>query len=200
MTLVAALAYRICLHRRGVQDLWPPTQDRFNVIYNATMRGQKSKTKKIKTTAFEALQPSLMRFSPAKNLKSKPEYNKWFNRRISRLVKLKLSFGHAQKFVNILMKDWCAANKIAGKNYNYKFFHAPIDNIVAKSVSRYIGPEKVDLKKLTNTTSFYKRLDKKAYCQIQEGLDLLGKRLKQSLSLNFKPTPLDVEQLIWGWI
>jgi hypothetical protein len=141
------------------------------------------------------LQPTLRAFNPNTILVSQNHFDQWHNNFIQMLSKSGLVFGFAQKFVNMLMKDWCAANVIASQNNNYQFLHAPIDNIIATAVARYTR-----CKHPTLGIGLYANLTPQAYNRIQQDIQNLGIKLGQQFQLNFIPTRLDVEQLIWGWV
>jgi hypothetical protein len=193
MNKLFAMAYERKLRKKVQLSL---SQKRFDFIYNLTCRNAPNPLPKSELV-FNQLSQKLKTFSPAKHLLSQEKYNYWFERLTDYLEKeVGLPFGYAQKFINVLMKDWCAENVIAERNFHYEFLHAPIDNIVADSISRYRGE-----KKPTNAKSLYANLKKEDYYKIQkEYLPSLGQRLKEGLLLNFAPTRLDVEQLIWGWV
>src|SRR5271156_850017 len=113
------------------------SQERFDHIYRLTRRNAPIPLPNSKKT-FDCLKEKIKTFRPNQHLSSQTEYDHWFMILADSLKnQIELRFGYAQKFVNILMKDWCVENVIVKKKFNYKFLHAPIDNLVANAVCRY---------------------------------------------------------------
>lgn len=74
-------------------------------------------------------------------------YNKWFNDIIPSINFL--SYGQAQKIINILMKyHYChyyskADNELRGLYQFFDFFHAPLDNILLYNLKQKFGNEDI---------------------------------------------------------
>ena len=105
-----------------------------------------------------------------------------------------LSFGAAQKFLNLLLKDWWALSKQATElGPLCGNLHAPLDDIVVKFISR-ARPA------LTVPSSVVYELDKETYIHLQEVINELSDELQQVLRCGGKLARIEFEQLVWGWI
>ena len=105
-----------------------------------------------------------------------------------------LSFGAAQKFVNLLLKDWWALSKqaielgpLCGN------LHAPLDDIVVKFVKRARPTVAVP-------SSVVYELNKGMYLRLQEVIIELAGELHSDLGCSRKLNRIEFEQLVWGWI
>jgi hypothetical protein len=105
-----------------------------------------------------------------------------------------LSFGAAQKFLNLLLKDWWARSEQAAKlGALCGNLHAPLDDVVVKFVSR-ARPA------LTVPSSVVYELDKDTYIHLQGVINELSGELQEALRCGCKLARIEFEQLVWGWI
>ncbi|MCD6220514.1 hypothetical protein J7K43_09060, partial [Candidatus Calescamantes bacterium] len=146
-------------------------------------------------------------FSSIKELKefSPRDYDKWFYTLIEKIIKKvpKLTFGHAQKLINILMKyhfvyfnttrdgEWIKKNSWLANYFDY--FHAPIDSKVLKNLRQ----------KYSFALPFYKRRwtlwdkeDESLYREIQA---LIRKVVEGSGGKYFNALHLEMEELWKDW-
>jgi hypothetical protein len=105
-----------------------------------------------------------------------------------------LPFGAAQKFVNLLLKDWWALSKqeielgsLCGN------LHAPLEDIVVKFVKRARPTVAVP-------SSVAYELNKEMYVGLQEVIKELADELHSDLGCSRKLNRIEFEQLVWGWI
>jgi hypothetical protein len=142
-------------------------------------------------------------------------FDKWFWKQVNRLLEVPfswtqkrrkgeaigrghdyLSFGAAQKFLNLTLKDWWAISPKARElDRCCCYLHAPLDDITAPFVARALRWEKQDM-----VQSIVYDLDHDSYQRYQAGLQCLANDLHCLLGVTPKPRRIDVEQLIWGWI
>jgi hypothetical protein len=105
-----------------------------------------------------------------------------------------LSFGAAQKFLNLLLRDWWALSKQATQLQRVcGNLHAPLDAIVMSFVQR-ARPS------LSVPSSVAYDLNKETYVRLQEAIDELSNELQKDLRCGRKLTRIEFEQLVWGWI
>lgn len=111
----------------------------------------------------------------------------------------RLSFGAAQKFVNLLVKDWWAVSPHATAARS-SVLHGVMDQIVYTSTSRYCGvlPSLVNSKGLYRSYVYHLTADD--YVTYLGHLDIVANRLQSGLHLPRAPHRIEIEQLLWGWI
>ena len=104
------------------------------------------------------------------------------------------SFGAAQKFLNLLLKDWWARSGQAAEiGALCRNLHAPLDDIVVRFVSRARPALRVP------SWVLYE-LDKQTYAMLQEVLNEIPDELQVALGCGYKLARIEFEQLVWRWI
>lgn len=144
-------------------------------------------------------------------LQGQPSFDAWFFAQIELICRVSfawkqkpkkgvavehqhLSFGAAQKFLNLVLKDWWARSEQATElGALCCHLHAPLDDIVVSFVSRARPAQRVP-------SSVVYRLDKPTYISLQEVINELPDELQGVLGCGHKLTRIEFEQLVWGWI
>jgi hypothetical protein len=145
-------------------------------------------------------------------LQDQPSFDAWFFAQIELIMRVPfawkqkpkkgvpdvkhqhLSFGAAQKFLNLVLKDWWARSEQADElGALCRHLHAPLDDIVVSFISRARPALRVP-------SSVFYRLDKPTYISLQESINELSDELQAVLGCGHKLTRIEFEQLIWGWI
>src|SRR5208282_3413544 len=125
-------------------------------------------------------------------LEDQANFNAWFFQQIELICRVpfawrqakkkgvavehqRLSFGAAQKFLNLVLKDWWARSEQAAElGALCRHLHAPLDNIVVGFVSR-ARP------KLRVPSSIVYRLDQQVYTELQKVINELTDELQAVL-------------------
>jgi hypothetical protein len=104
------------------------------------------------------------------------------------------SFGTAQKFLNLILKDWWARSEQAAElGAPCRNLHAPLDDIVVSFVRRARPALRIP-------SSVVYELDELTYTRLQEVLNELSDELQAVLGCGYKLARIEFEQLVWGWI
>jgi hypothetical protein len=196
---------------RAPQAAWPTTSSRLDEIYSTlqrTFRGERDRgplIHKLLDIAHEWDSQCIV------VLQEQASFDAWLFSQIETICRVpfawsqapkkgvviehqELSFGAAQKFLNLLLKDWWArseqATKLGGLCSN---LHAPLDDIVVKFIGRARPVQAVP-------SSVVYELDKATYIRLQGVINELSAELQHVLRCGCKLARIEFEQLVWGWI
>jgi len=111
----------------------------------------------------------------------------------------RLPFGAAQKFVNLIVKDWWAVSPHATAARS-AVLHGMLDQIVYTATSRYCAVLPSLLNRKGVCRSYVYHLTAADYVTYQGHLDIVANRLSAGLHLPRTPHRIEIEQLLWGWI
>lgn len=195
---------------------WPPTPARMKRIYATIARAIHGPNHVQKTALLNAIAIEVVNFDAGypMHLATQAAYDAWHNAAIARItglpftwtdaaggVHVTLSFGAAQKFLNLVLKDWWA---IAPNGINpatlVDRLHGPLDQIVYACTSRFVA-ELPSLHGPHGTLrSYVKYLTPADYLAYQVHLNQVAIRLSAGLYLPRTPYKIEIEQLLWGWI
>jgi len=189
----------------------PLTSARANSIYNTIARPIRKPSLLQKNALLNQLVQSANFFATNAQplLQNQNTFDQWFFGECNALTRVPFSwqqapknglavshqnitFGIAQKFLNLALKDWWASNKIQGGNFNYNFLYAPLDSIVADAVVRYANAIAIP--------AIYYNLTISQFQNYQVSLVNLGNQLSNALRFPQALNRIECEQLIWGWV
>jgi hypothetical protein len=191
--------------------VWPMTLPRLDSIYSTlqrTFRGERDRNPLLQQLL--AVAHDWDRQCPVV-LKNQTGFDEWFFSQIELICGVDfawnqapkkgvvishqhLSFGAAQKFLNLLLKDWWAKSEHAAElGALCGYLHAPLDDLVVSFISRARPALHVP-------SSVVYELDKPTYLRLQEVIIELSNELQAILRCRCKLTRIEFEQLVWGWI
>ena len=109
-----------------------------------------------------------------------------------------VSFGGAQKLINLALKDWWALSPNSSTS-NCQYLHAPFDQIVYTTVRRTLG-DLPSLKGARNTVkSYIYNLNQNDYFTYQNNIESMSMMLSSALKIK-KLCRLEIDQLLWKWV
>jgi hypothetical protein len=197
---------------RAPDAAWPPTSSRLDNIYSTlqrALRGERDRRPLIQKLLeiaheWDGQCPVV--------LQEQESFDAWFFSQVESICRVpftwsqapkkgvpviehqQLSFGAAQKFLNLLLKDWWARSEQATQlGAMCDNLHAPHDDIVMEFVSR-ARPT------LSVPSSVVYELDKETYVRLQGVINQLSDELQHALRCGCKLARIEFEQLVWGWI
>ncbi|MGA8154527.1 MAG: hypothetical protein WB952_26520 [Terriglobales bacterium] len=192
--------------------VWPMTRTRLDKIYSTlqrTFRGERDRSPLIRQLLDIAHDWDGQCWVA---LKDQASFDAWFFSQIESICRVPFawsqapkkgvpvvehqhpSFDAAQKFLNLLLKDWWArSGQAAELGAQCSNLHAPLDDIVLSFVSRARPALRVP-------SSVVYELDKQTYATLQEVLYELPDELQMALGCGYKLVRIEFEQLVWGWI
>jgi hypothetical protein len=172
----------------------------------ATMQRKISQSKEEQKEALFALLLNIVRDldSTAKLiLSTETAFNAWHREQIEKIlaqhfpwvdarkqVRAYLTFGLAQKFLNLAIKDWWAQAD-NGRTASSQFLHAPFDNIVYRGVNRHVTLNLPSLQR----GGYYVHLEEGDYEVYQATLN--SATLRTRLGVDVACSRIEVEQIIW---
>jgi len=195
---------------------WPPNPQRMNSIYATIARAIHAPDHAQKTILLKAISHELVSFdlNCAAYLATQGDFDAWHSGAVAKItaipftwadaageVHATLSFGAAQKLLNLGLKDWwaIAPNGVNPGNLVDRL-HGPLDQVVYACTSRFVGR----LPSLHGPTGVIKLyvayLSPADYLIYQGHLDIVAKRFSAGLHLSRAPHRIEIEQLLWGWI
>lgn len=194
---------------------WPPNMVRMRKIYNTIARTIKNPTPAQKAGLLTLIQNELVAFDTnyTIHLATQVDFNNWHGAAIGRITALPftwtdkngvvhptLSFGAAQKFLNLGLKDWWALSPNGINPVTpVDRLHGPLDQIVYSCTSRFCAslPSMHNPKGFLQSYVYY--LTPADYLIYQQHLVMLSSRLVAGLTIP-PPRRIELEQLLWGWI
>jgi hypothetical protein len=185
-------------------------------IYATIARAIRKPNPHLKTVLLAAIQNELLAFDAScrTHLVNQAAFNAWHSIATGHIATLPftwtdacgaahptLSFGAAQKFLNLGLKDWWAISANGTHPATpVDRLHGPLDQIVYSCTSRFCGP----VRSLTGpngmTRSYVNNLVPADYLAYQDHLEVVAHRLSTGLHLPAVPSRVEVEQLLWGWV
>lgn len=139
--------------------------------FNRTLHGIRDNENKEAYSRLSNLVKSIVGEITTKNISDQTEYDSWHKDKCELLQKgfmtelgYELSFGQAQKWVNMTLKYLFALgeSRVKGISKNYEFYHIPIDNIIQEKLENE-GIEKFKerwsrIKKYSDYLDYQKRV------------------------------------------
>lgn len=195
---------------------WPPNGNRASVIYSTIARAIRAPNPAQKVNVLNTLQVLVVNFDATyhHHLESQANFNTWHSQTVGALMAIpftwrdasgtahtSLTFGAAQKFLNLAVKDWWALS-LNGTHHETRveYLHGPLDSIVYTCTSRFRGP----LASLHNPNgtlrSYVYFLTVNDYQTYQNHLSDIANHLTGALGLGNSIRRIEVEQLLWGWV
>lgn len=199
---------------RATDAAWPTTSGRLNSIYHTLKRTLRSSGKRDRRPLIQQLLDIGHDWDVQYRvvLQDQASFDAWFFSQIESICRVPfawkqapkkgipivehqhLSFGAAQKFLNLLLKDWWATSEQATElGVLCRNLHAPLDDIVVSFVSRARPALRVP-------SSVVYELDKQTYARLQEVINELSDELQVVLGCRYRLARVEFEQLVWGWI
>ena len=123
--------------------VWPTNLYRINIVYNTMSRAVRDASDADKRLLFDSLLSIADEFhnNAVTLTKTQNSFDTWHRSNVSLLIELSfawtdgsrgrhnhLTYGLAQKYLNLMLKDWWGCG--AYGNLEYSVLHAPFDNVV----------------------------------------------------------------------
>jgi hypothetical protein len=194
--------------------VWPMSPQRASRIYKTIGRAIQAPNALQKHALLQALVLTAqdLELNYATVTATQAAFNAWINQQVNRLQAMpftwtqaggtphsKLSLGAAQKFVNLVVKDWWALSPYATPART-AFLHGPLDQLVYRATSHYRGtlPSLINSKGMYRSYVYY--LTPNDYATYQNQLLDLGGALSSLVGVPAGLSRIETEQLIWGWV
>ena len=193
---------------------WPISEKRLSTLYRSVGRaikvkdGQDDLLMTIKNIANEWDEKC------KSDTKSQELFRQWFFQSVKSIISVDFlwessnktskyfgsnpTFGMAQKFITLVIKDWWAISDDAEKS-DCTVLYAPFDRIMGEAIKRYTNKE-FDCLKPRQGGYLFGWDNRDEFMQYQQCLNSLSTSLQEKLALKTPLIRLELEQLIWGWI
>ena len=198
------------------RPVWPPNPARMNRIYATIARAIRGPNPAQKATLLNSIATELINFDTnyVTHLATQATYDAWHSAAVGRITGIPfswadaggtahttLSFGAAQKFLNLGMKDWWAVSPNGTHpGTPVDRLHGPLDQIVYTCTSRFCGTLPSLHGPRGILRSYVAYLTAPDYQTYQNHLFSLGTRISAGLHLPRSLYRIEIEQLLWGWI
>ena len=195
---------------------WPPTPTRMNGIYAMVARAIHAPNHTHKNALLNVVTTELIAFDGgcAAILATQATFDTWHCGAIAKITAIPftwtdaagghhgtLSFGAAQKILNLGLKDWWAiAPNGINQNTQVDRLHGPLDQIVYAFTSRFVGAIPSLHGPAGAIKSYVTYLTPTDYHIYQNHLNIVAGHLSAGLHLPRAPYRIEIEQLLWGWI
>jgi hypothetical protein len=186
--------------------VWPMQMVRVTAIYNTMARTIRKATDEEKLRLKEEFLSIAVEFDNKfrEILVNQVIYDDWFFSKVDQLKAVEfhwqdarknnrthIELGLAQKFLNLMVKDWWCINSEA-ENVDVSVIYAPFDNIVWNEVWK-AGYGRFDSLKAGGYSIHLSKEDYLAYQEL-----LMNPELKEKLGIPVKLNRLETEQWIWS--
>lgn len=185
---------------------WPMDLHRLGAIYGTLARAIRGVGPRQK----ENLKEQLLDFADEFDrnckciLSSQSSFDRWLDSQIATIQgthfpwtdarwdrRTNIEFGTAQKFVNVMLKDWWCWCPEA-EELDCSFLHAPFDNIVSIQLT---GLTRIRFPSLRQG-GYYVHLSRDDYDRYQE--HLVSAELRKALGLDQPLTRVEIDTLLWA--
>ena len=188
------------------KPVWPMQMHRVNAIYGTMKRTIRQSKDDDKTNLKQQLLATAHDFENNchRITANQSNFDTWFDLQVQSLRSIpfqwtdarnirrsQVTFGLAQKFLNLTLKDWWCMSPTSEK-LDSAVLHAPFDNIMR---NKLWAKTKVDFPSLKQG-GYYVYLSRNDYDRYQQ--HLLSPQLWSELEITQPLKRIEVEQLIWG--
>ena len=188
------------------KPVWPMQMVRITAIYNTLARTIRKATDAEKLRLKEEVLSIAVEFDTKfrEILVNQASYDDWFFSKVDQLKtvgfnwqdarktnRTHIELGLAQKFLNLMVKDWWCINWEA-ENVDVSVIHAPFDNIMWNAVWK-AGYGRFDSLKAGGYSIHLSKEDYLAYQEL-----LMNPEFKEKLEIPEKLNRMETEQWIWS--
>jgi len=188
------------------KPVWPMQLHRVNAIYGTMKRTIRKSQEEDKANLKLSILSAANDFETncQQIVSSHEDFDMWFDYQVLRLQEVPfawrdarnigrsgITFGLAQKFLNLTLKDWWCVSQAAQK-LDYSALHAPFDRIMRDRLWKLT---RIDFPSLRQG-GYYVYLSRSDYDRYQE--HLLSAQLWGKLTVAQPLKRIEVEQLVWG--
>lgn len=188
------------------KPVWPMQPHRVNAIYGTMKRTIRQSQDADKDRLKRQLLLIAHDFGANCRLvtKSQSDFDAWFDRQVHSLQSVPfawtdagmsrrshITFGLAQKFINLMLKDWWCMSAEA-EELNCSVLHAPFDRIMW---DKLWALTRIDFPSLRQG-GYYVYLSRSDYDRYQQ--HLLSAQLMKALNVEESLTRIEIEQMVWG--